>query len=221
MNDYLKRLVRPTVVAARPAPRPLQEVDGVVPAPSAPLVPAVAAAAVPAPAAPQSARVAPAPVTLEEVTRWVSAPVPPPEAPPEAPPKIAIDPPVQRRASAGPRETLQTATVRTAAPAHPGTEAMQFPQRVSVAPVANPEQRNPSPPAARAAMADRPPLRDKPGDVVEVHVGSIALTVRTPAAAPAAAPATPAPAPAASRHPAAPAREGLRFSASRHHLRWS
>lgn len=58
-----------------------------------------------------------------------------------------------------------------------------------------------------------------PDGTVEVHVGTITLTVSAPPTPPAiAAPPQPAPATPPAR---APAPAALRFAASRHHLRWS
>jgi len=61
----------------------------------------------------------------------------------------------------------------------------------------------------------------RPEHAVEVHIGSIALTVKAPPP-----PVAPFPAHAAAAAPQAPKREarpsgGPRFSASRHYLRWS
>jgi hypothetical protein len=60
----------------------------------------------------------------------------------------------------------------------------------------------------------------EPARAIEVHIGSIVVSMRAPAAAVApAAPARPAVAAAAVR--AAPRRERSRFSPSRHYLRWT
>ena len=59
-------------------------------------------------------------------------------------------------------------------------------------------------------------------DRVEVRIGTIELTVRAPAPAPSPAPAPrPAPPPAVRAASGRAPLEGLGFSASRHHLRWS
>jgi hypothetical protein len=62
-----------------------------------------------------------------------------------------------------------------------------------------------------------------PSHTTEVHIGTLSLTVKAPAPAPAPlAPAALAPLPPASTpRNAAAEPEALRFSASRHHLRWS
>ncbi len=83
--------------------------------------------------------------------------------------------------------------------------------------------RSPAPPVSRAARAL------PPGRQVEVHIGSIALTVKVPpnvspanpsAAATSTARAVTAASPGTA-HPRAAAAEPLRFSPARHHLRWS
>ena len=81
--------------------------------------------------------------------------------------------------------------------------------------------------AARALPAAEDDVPSQRGEQqpsgVHVHIGSIALTVRTPPAPPApaqAAPAAPAAAPAATES-ARPPSPAFAFSARRHHLRWS
>ncbi|NML16823.1 hypothetical protein [Azohydromonas caseinilytica] len=79
-----------------------------------------------------------------------------------------------------------------------------------------------APPAAvpRDAAAGPAPAALPPAQVA-VHIGRVALTLQMPPAPP---PPAMAPAPAAAAVEPAPARrplEGLRFSAARHHLRWS
>ncbi len=64
--------------------------------------------------------------------------------------------------------------------------------------------------------------RTASADRVEVRIGTIELTVRAPAPAPSPAPAPrPAPPPAVRAASGRAPLEGLGFSASRHHLRWS
>lgn len=66
-----------------------------------------------------------------------------------------------------------------------------------------------------------PSRRDTARGVVEVRVGTIELTVRNPGPPAASAPAVPAAPPVAASPTRTAAPEPLRFSASRHHLRWS
>jgi len=83
---------------------------------------------------------------------------------------------------------------------------------------------------ARAQPVIGPPnavLRPQPSRAqtgarqVEVHIGSIALTVKAPASATAAVPPRATTTPAQPVRPHAVSGEPLRFSIARHHLRWS
>lgn len=257
MNDYLQRLVRPAVAAARTAPLALQEIDAVVTAPSSSSAPRTF---------PPSAPIAQPTDALATVTRWVTLPVMQPvlrpqaadagapngyRAPPaaEAANRAAVAAPAQRLAqheSGSRQREMHDAPAKPAPPADRPANARPLEMLVTTVPAeaaaatpsAPPGAHAPSPesaqaeprdlpwPAPPAARTVRPPASAAPGGAVEVHVGTIALTVRAPAPSPVpvAAPAVPAAASAwagGSQRAAAPRREGLRFSASRHYLRWS
>ena len=231
MNDYLQRLVRPAEPAVRvgvPAP---QEVD--VGGAAAESSDGLARGAVAATSPTQAV------TSMDYVTRWLSGHGS--QSVPEAGARPAISArPAQRQAPAktspegladGPHGLRRAAAapVDPVVPTPPaagsdGTTSRQF---------AVPRQRDPQRLAASTTRAMGPDARPAPraaakearGQVVEVHVGAIALTVIAPAAAPAAVAVTAAaPTPAAAngaQRPAAAASDGLRFSASRHYLRWS
>lgn len=168
----------------------------------------------------------------ERLARWLAAP------PSSAPATRLFDAAPAAAADAS-HDTLPPGT---SAPAHqaagppgpptaqalrPGDDAQRATPRGSAPAAATVHNRPQLTLASARAAAQRHAARAAPGGrQVEVHIGSIALTVKVPAS-PVPSPA-PAPTSAASPHStasaaaarAAPA-DTLRFSPARHHLRWT
>ena len=192
---------------------------------------ALAEARAAAPTAPQ-----PSMPGLEELMRWVSAPRAADDAVAAAE-SITVELGGQGQAArAAQRVSLPDTAASVQAPSSTVTSAHASPdaareegqhssrsqsaQKVSprISPRAEPAPTQP----AQAPRAEPP----RPG--LELHIGQISLHVQAPPASPASAPspaaahvATPLPAagaPQSGSHTPAP---GLRFSASRHYLRWS
>ena len=212
------------IVEAAPSARPIPSAS--LPSPHAPSA---------APDAPQPGHGAAAASNLdfaiEEVVRWVQAPRPAPNA---VGPRVRTS----QEAADQPRPRASTPSDVDHDPRLAAINAQPAPQSQ---PGALPEERvmvaaRPARTLTRedARLAPRVPAAGRHADTgalavasarpehaVEVHIGSIALTVKAPPP-----PVAPFPAHAAAAAPQAPKREarpsgGPRFSASRHYLRWS
>lgn len=188
-----------------------------LPHPALPVWPDAAAAPAPPPATLPLAWPALAASAAQASTAPHAAPTSQPATRPQAPAQAS-----GRNASAPPPQLPGVATRPAPHLVTAGALATHDPRRIPLAPGlrATPARRTgPAASEAIAVASPASPTATQATDRVEVRIGRIDLTVRTPPPAPAVmAPPPPAPAPAPAPQ-AAP--EGLRFSLHRHHLRWS
>lgn len=245
MSNYLERLVRPAIAnPVRTAQAGLEEIEEVVAAsPQRPVPPAAPGAGPASPAVGQPGKwiATPSGQPRTRESEAAAGEQQPDSAVPLAADRVVMAAPPRGTAlepgsvqheqpsvapAAGPRiDPSPGAPVRSRPRALPATaprvEAAAVPPAGARASGSGPPERPEQPSGVASAARTTPLAAATPaGSHVAVHVGSITLTVRPPAAA--AMPSTPAPAAAtAHQQPAAPAPQGLRFSASRHHLRWS
>lgn len=118
--------------------------------------------------------------------------------------------------------SADAASSATPWPAPASAHPQAHPQAQTRAFVTAPARMLPAEPSIGTASRSHAGRKAQATRQVEVHIGSIALTVKAPASPAPSPPASATPVAAGTRlRPMAEAAEPLRFSPARHHLRWS